>query len=194
MKLTNIFSLITVSLFSMSVMAAKVDLSKSSVTWVGSKVTGSKHNGTINLKNADIVFKKGQPASGKIVIDMSTIKDLDLTDPKWNKKLTNHLNSPDFFDVEKFKTSQFEFSSVKKNSAKDYTLKGKLTLKDVTHPFSVNAKVTSSTKKHQVVESSFKFDRTKYGIKYNSGKFFQNLGDKMISDEIDVSVKLHINM
>ncbi len=33
-------------------------------------------------------------------------------------------------------------------------------------------------------------DRTKYDIKYGSGSFFGNLGDKAISDEFELAVAL----
>ena len=33
-------------------------------------------------------------------------------------------------------------------------------------------------------------DRTKYDIKYGSGSFFDNLGDKAISDNFDLTVSL----
>ena len=32
-----------------------------------------------------------------------------------------------------------------------------------------------------------KVDRTKWDIRYGSGKFFEGLGDKMIYDEFDIS-------
>jgi hypothetical protein len=33
-------------------------------------------------------------------------------------------------------------------------------------------------------------DRTKYDVRYNSGKYFPNLGDKIINDEFLVNVDL----
>ena len=39
-------------------------------------------------------------------------------------------------------------------------------------------------------DAEFKIDRTKYGIKYGSGSFFDNLGDKAISN--DFTMKIHI--
>ena len=37
------------------------------------------------------------------------------------------------------------------------------------------------------VESKLTFDRTKFDVKYRSGNFFQNLGDKLIYDDIDLA-------
>ncbi|MFN4197892.1 MAG: YceI family protein, partial [Flavobacterium sp.] len=38
--------------------------------------------------------------------------------------------------------------------------------------------------------TSFKVDRTKYDIKYGSGSFFDNLGDKAIYDDFELTVVL----
>ncbi|MFM7894521.1 MAG: hypothetical protein ACKO8L_00940 [Flavobacterium sp.] len=37
---------------------------------------------------------------------------------------------------------------------------------------------------------TLKVDRTKYDIKYGSGSFFSDLGDKTIYDDFDLTVKL----
>ena len=34
-------------------------------------------------------------------------------------------------------------------------------------------------------------DRTKFGIKYSSGSFFKNLGDKMIYDNFSLTVNIN---
>ena len=36
--------------------------------------------------------------------------------------------------------------------------------------------------------SSLVFDRSKYDVKYGSGTFFENLGDNLILDEINIDV------
>lgn len=41
--------------------------------------------------------------------------------------------------------------------------------------------------------SSLVFDRSKYDVKYGSGTFFENLGDNLILDEINIDVNLAIN-
>ena len=34
------------------------------------------------------------------------------------------------------------------------------------------------------------FDRSKYEVKFRSGSFFENLGDKLIYDEIELAINL----
>ena len=179
-------------LFTATSFAFTVDTSKSKVTWTGAKVVGSKHTGTVNIKEADLKWNKGEPTKGKIVIDMTTITNTDLTDKKWNDKLVGHLKSDDFFSVKKHKTATLNIKKVAKASDNLYMLTGDLKIKGKKQKVTVKAEVTKSTDKMKHIKATFKFDRTKFGIKYGSGQFFKDLGDKMISDEVDVAVELHL--
>ena len=82
----------------------KVDSSKSTVKWTGKKVAG-EHTGTIAVKEGNLNVEKGKITGGKIVIDMQSITNTDLTDAGWNAKLIGHLKSDDFFSVATFPTS-----------------------------------------------------------------------------------------
>ena len=177
---------------SIQTLAEGVDLAKSKVMWKGSKVVGSFHEGTVDLKSADLKFKDGEPVSGKVVIDMTTIKDTDLTDPSWNKKLVDHLKNEDFFDVQKHKTAELRIKKIQKASEKFYMIMGDLVIKGKSQPVNVKAEVAKTEGDSQTVKANFKFDRTKYGIKYGSGSFFEGLGDKMIADEVEISVELAV--
>ena len=42
-------------------------------------------------------------------------------------------------------------------------------------------------------EAKMVFDRAKYNIQFRSGSFFENLGDKLIYDEIVIETKLVFN-
>ncbi|HEY1025685.1 MAG TPA: YceI family protein, partial [Sphingobacteriaceae bacterium] len=75
-----------------------VDTEKSSVEWIGKKVTG-QHNGTIKLASGNLVVSGNAIKDGSIVIDMNSIVILDLQGNS-NKNLSNHLRSDDFFSVE----------------------------------------------------------------------------------------------
>ena len=55
----------------------KVDVAKSSVKWLGKKVTG-EHSGTISIKEGALDVTNGKVTGGKVVIDMNSITDTDL--------------------------------------------------------------------------------------------------------------------
>ena len=98
--------------------------------------------------------------------------------------------SPDFFDVEISPTAYITFQSTKKpNKKKKINLDGELTIKDITHPLSFTADLLN-TKPYLTAKAILSFDRSKYDVRFRSGKFFENLGDKLILDDVDIEVIL----
>ena len=162
------------------------DAAESKITWVGKKVTG-QHNGTINLKSGELSLDKN---SGSFVIDMNSIACEDLKG-EWNEKLVGHLKSDDFFNVSKYSEAKFVLSSLKKLSGDKYKVTGDLTVKNITKPVTFDAVITTA-KESASMRANFSIDRTKWDIKYNSGKFFdvKALGDKMIYDQIEIGLDL----
>lgn len=172
--------------------AFPVDIENSKLFWIGRKVTGM-HNGTVGIKSGEILVKNDTVTGGKFEIDMSTIVDLDLTDEKMNKKLTGHLKSPDFFNVDSFPIAVFEITSAEKianpTDSNNYKISGNLTIKGIVSNISFPAKIVA-TDGMVNAKATIVIDRTVYNIRYNSGKFFKNLGDKLINDEFEVSVDI----
>lgn len=161
----------------------KIDVAASSITWIGTKVTG-RHNGTINIKDGSIVAKDGVVVAGKVVADMATIDDKDLSG-EYHAKLNKHLRSEDFFDAAKFPEGVFEISSVEKSAA-GYTVKGNLTLKGVTHGITFDADIVSDKGAPVSAKANFNIDRKKWGIVY-PGK-----PDDLISDTVNLALDLKI--
>ncbi len=157
--------------------------SNSEIKWIGKKVSG-EHYGNIQLKEGKLTIKNGSIKSGTFVVNMKTITNEDL-EGDWNKKLIDHLNSDDFFGIEKYPEAKLKISesSLFKNNVA--TLKGELTIKGQTHPITFEVK-----KSNNKLTSEINIDRTLYNIKYGSGKFFDNLGDKMIDDIFILKVEL----
>ncbi len=166
----------------------RVNTQESIIKWKGYKVTG-KHNGTVALKDGSLQFEDGQLTGGSFVMDMTSITVLDLTGD-YKAKLEGHLKSDDFFGVEKYPTAKFEITRVvSRGMPGDYKIEGDLTVKGITKPIRFNARVTEE-KGAKVAKADMKLDRTDYNVRYGSGSFFDNLGDKTIYDEFDLSVEL----
>jgi polyisoprenoid-binding protein YceI len=161
----------------------KIDASKSSVAWIGKKVTG-QHNGIINLKEGALVFKNNKLKGGTFTVDMSSINTTDLTG-EYKGKLDGHLKADDFFGTDKYPTSKLVFKKIADKGNGVYFVTADLTIKDVKKAITFDMNV-----KGNVATTTLKIDRTKYGIKYGSGSFFDNLGDKSINDEFQLDVIL----
>jgi polyisoprenoid-binding protein YceI len=104
---------------------------------------------------------------------------------EYQGKLNGHLNSEDFFGTSKFPTSTLVFKTIGAKAKDVYTVTADLTIKGKTNPVTFDIAVNGNT-----ASTKFKVDRTKYDIKYGSGSFFDNLGDKAISDDFELAVAL----
>ncbi|GMQ29124.1 YceI family protein [Algoriphagus confluentis] len=167
---------------------ATVNKAESQIRWEASKVTGT-HWGYVPIKNANLDVAEGKITGGSFDMDMVNLTVEDLKEEPSKGNLTKHLKSDDFFSVEKFNTSTFKITEAKTSNGTDYTISGTLTIKGISQPISFPAKVTMAGGK-MTATGQITFDRTKYDIKFRSGNFFENLGDRMIYDEVKLDVKL----
>jgi polyisoprenoid-binding protein YceI len=94
-------------------------------------------------------------------------------------KLTNHLKSPDFFEVRKYPTATFESTKIEGGPAAS-KVTGKLTLhgetKDVSFPATVTVTDVGLT-----LHSSFSINRLDFGINYDP---------KRVENKVDLTVSI----
>ena len=183
----KLFAVLSVVLaFPLFANSFKVDPAASKVEWIGKKVTG-QHNGTLAMKGGKLEFKGDDLVGGEFSVDMTSLKVLDLTDPGYNKDLTTHLKSDDFFSAEKHPEAKFVVKSATKKADGTYEVKGPMTIKGISQEVTIPLKIE---KKGDMVEATGKasLDRTKWQIKFRSGRFFPNLGDKLIHDNFEIAV------
>ena len=166
----------------------KVNTINSTVKWKGSKVTSS-HEGNIKLSSGKLILEHGKLVGGEFEIDMTTIVNTDIEDKEYRQKLEGHLKNEDFFNVNEFKTASLIITTVKLIEESSYELQANLTIKGITHEIKFNADVEIKGTAFLAI-AKIKIDRTKWDIKYNSGSFFDGLGDYLILDEIEFDVYL----
>ncbi len=194
-KVSTIFQamLLTVAFVGMSFTSAnvetwRVDAAQSQLTWKAYKVTG-EHQGTVNLKSGNLQFENGMLKGGSFMIDMTSITDNDMSG-KMKAKLERHLKSPDFFDAANHPTASFVITRViSRGTPGDYKIVGNLTIKNNTKEIKFLAKVTEEGDK-LISDADITVDRADFDVRYGSGSFFDNLGDRTIYDEFDIHVKL----
>ncbi len=160
-----------------------VDTKSSKIHWLAKKVTG-QHEGTINLASGSLVANGMKVTGGEFVIDMKSIVCTDLTDEGYNKKFIGHITQGDFFEVEKYPTSTFKITKVD-----GANLTGDLTMHGVTKSITFPAKISMVGGKATAI-ASIPVDRTDFGVKYGSKKFFDSIGDKAIDDVFNLDVTL----
>ncbi|SIO00138.1 YceI family protein [Chitinophaga niabensis] len=164
-----------------------IDKKESIVTWKGAMLASAEeHTGYVHISKGELVIEKGQLMGGTVEIDINTIEYAD----KENKNTPiNHLKSPDYFDVEKFPISTIEITRVASVSDTTINVTGNLTIKGVTRSVTFPAQIEV---KDGIVKANGKLtiDRTDWGIRYRSGKFYDILADQIVSDNIEFQMKI----
>lgn len=169
-----------------------VDTEASTIMWKGSKPTGS-HTGTINVESGVFTLNGDAVESGSFLIDMASLKVTDLpVDSEDHAKLSGHLKSPDFFDVEAFPASAFEVTGFTNENGKAM-LSGNLKMKDTENNVTIPVTVTENNGSVTITSDTFTIDRSKWNVKYGSKSFFDNLGDKFINDDMELQLTITAN-
>ena len=161
----------------------------SKVAWLGTELTTKTHFGSLLAQSGNLKIDKDGRVAGNITIDMQSILVEDLKG-RSKEVLENHLKSDDFFGTDNFPTSTLEFNSSNRyNGDGAHIFKGKLTIKGITNEVEFSAKLIKQTPLLHAV-GKLVFDRSKFNVRFRSGSFFDDLGDKLILDDIEVDIKL----
>ena len=182
----NIFLLLIACPMFLLGQTATLDIESSNLKWTGKKITNSSHYGSLKFKSGEVKFSNGIIESGKFVVDMTTINVEDI-EGRGKSRLEGHLKGDDFFSVEDFKEATLVINSSSKNGD-SIKVVGTLTIKDLNSDveFDMN-------KSGEVWTADLTFDRSKHNVRFRSGSFFENLGDNLILDDIELNAKLSFN-
>lgn len=171
-----------------------VNTEKSVIHWKGSKPTKT-HTGTLKLGSGTLEAAGKDIQNGTFVIDMNSLTDTDLEgDSKAN--LEAHLKGTvegkekDFFNVTQYPTAKFEMTEVTGEGG-NIMVKGNLTIKDITKPVEFPAVVSFPGDDIFLKSKSFTIDRTQWEVNFLSKSVFDNLKDKFIDDDVELTIELH---
>ena len=141
--------------------AGTITPANTTIEFVGTKKDG-KHDGGFKSFAGTLSPPDGDFAASKITVEIDT--DSLYSD---NPKLTNHLKSPDFFEVKKYPKAMFVSTKIEPTTQGGAThlITGDLTLHGTTKPITFPVKVTQ-TDDLVILESTFTFNRLDYGIAY----------------------------
>ena len=165
----------------------KINTTASSIKWNAKKVTG-QHHGSITVKDGTLQIQKSKLVGGSFTIDMASIKVLDLQG-EMAGKLEGHLKSDDFFNATTFPSATLIILEAKETSKENYNIKANLTIRGITKAVEFPAVVKTDGKKYNA-SANITVDRSQFDVKYGSGSFYDNLGDKTIYDNFDLAVSL----
>ncbi|MCA9351199.1 YceI family protein [Patescibacteria group bacterium] len=147
----------------------------SQIAWEG-KAIGKSHPGGLSVSSGTLVVEDGL-ISGSIAFDMASI-----TSDEGISMLEEDLKSDNFFDVVNYPEATFSIKSYLNGA-----ISGDLTMRGITQPVSIPTTVTMGDDESLVVTFNGSLDRTLWDIRFRSNSFFDDLGDKAINDQIEVS-------
>ena len=184
--ITITFTLISISFsYSQSLTANKTE---SLIRWYGEELTGKTHFGNLSFKEGQIELQDGLIIGGNFVVNMTSLSVEDLSGGA-KARLEGHLRSDDFFSVDKYPEATLKITQKAKVEGDVQKLYGELTIKGIKH--AVDFSMILVDKK--TATANLTFDRSKYNVRFRSGSFFENLGDKLILDDIRMEVSLQWN-
>lgn len=157
-----------------------INSENSKVEFTGSKVTGKHDGGFKNLSGTiDFVNNKPGESSVRVEIDTTSVYSDD-------EKLTKHLTSRDFFEVEKFPKATFTSTKIEADSATGadaYTVTGDFDLHGVTKSITFPATIRAGTESIDV-NAEFSINRKGFGIVY------AGTADDLIRDNVVIRLSL----
>lgn len=171
-----------------------LDLDRCRVEWTGRNLL-NRHAGTIGLLSGHLEFAGGALTGGEFEFDLQSLKCTDLAGSKLHAVLIAHLLDHDFLDAEAHPEARLVISEATMlpettPGAPNLALLGDLTLRGVTLPveFAAVSGVTPAGK--AAAQAAFSIDRTRWGILYGSGKFFDRLAGHLVNDLIEFDIRI----
>jgi polyisoprenoid-binding protein YceI len=169
-----------------------IDTEKSVVEWTGRNIN-NRHYGRIALSGGDVVISNNLPVSGRFVLDMNRLANLDLQDEGWRGMLHRHLKSDDFFDVERYPSAVFQLQGAAPIAGatpgtSNVEINGTLTIRDTTRPLCFTAMVVPQEDGSLKAQAALDLDRTAWGVCYGSGRLYERLGMHLVNDLISIEL------
>lgn len=154
--------------------------------WRGEKVVGG-HEGLLFIEAGELEYTN-EKIGGNFVMNMDNLIVTDIQGDE-AKGLEDHLKNEDFFNTAEFPTAEFSITNSEKIADNKYNLTGDLTIKGITNSITFETQFTP-IEDRVLGLADFTIDRTLWDIKYGSGKFFTDLGDRTIKDDIIIKLTL----
>lgn len=159
--------------------ALPITPANSAVTFIGYKVTG-QHSGGFTMFSGTLDLVNGKPEESSVSVDIDATS-IFADDPK----LTDHLKTKDFFEVEKFPKASFKSTKIERGAREpdNYTVTGDLEMHGVTKSVTFPAKI-DVTDADVTVKVGFRTNRKDFGIVY------AGMADNAIRDEVSIMLNV----
>jgi polyisoprenoid-binding protein YceI/rhodanese-related sulfurtransferase len=170
-----------------------VDVEKSSIEWTG-RNPNTTHYGTVQMAKGEVRVEGGN-VGGIFIVDMNSIKNINLEGDEMQPILIDHLKSDDFFFVKLFPQATLRLKAAKPLhnytfSAPNFHIEGTLDLCGMSKNFEFLATVNKTDGGEIVAEAHFDIDRTRWNVIYGSSRFFEHLDMHLVFDPISFQLRI----
>ncbi len=141
-----------------------------------------------HFREFDVTFTQKDPADFAGSSLSATIKTASITTD--NEGRDKHLRGDDFFNADMYPTITFTSTSFEKTGTDTYTVKGTLTIRDVTKPVVLHARYTGTVKDPWGnTKIGFKattaINRFDFGVKWNKAI---EAGGLVVGETVDITL------
>lgn len=197
----------------------QIDMANSEVRWRGYKPTG-QHRGIIPLTSGNLMVEGEELTGGEFTFDITKLEVRDLEEGSEDHgKLTNHLQSDDFFDAANHPEATFEITSIENYSSSDsvenieeyetentpntaseqmvanptHWVSGNLTMRGTTKNIKFPAAVAINNGAVSA-EAGFNIDRTEWGLSYgDEATAVDKAQDQFIYNTVNIEFDIQAN-
>jgi polyisoprenoid-binding protein YceI len=166
-------------------MAAVIDTIAPAGTWNADPVHSTVgfevgYSGVSTFRGSFREFEATLDGSG--LQGSAKVASVDVKD----EQLNGHLQSPDFFDAERYPEISFKATELTRTDGDHVSAKGELTIKGATHPITLEGTVSPAPttdpfgREKVGLTLRSEIDRTEYGINWNAPN--QSGGDYLAND------------
>jgi polyisoprenoid-binding protein YceI len=165
----------------------------STVQWTARKtlVDGYEDTGEFPV-SGEVTVATGRQLSATTTFDMANLEVVSVSNQNaGTDRLASHLRSEDFFAVDQYPTSSLATTDVTSASSAttSFAVTADLTMKGVTNEVSFPAEIGMSGD-DLIVRADTEIDRSRWNVRYGSPSFFNDLGNNVIGDMVDISVDI----
>jgi polyisoprenoid-binding protein YceI/rhodanese-related sulfurtransferase len=173
--------------------AYSVDATDSVIRWTGRNLF-NHHSGTVALAKGALEIKAGALVSASFEIAMGSIACEDIADTAMNRLLIQHLHTTDFFDVAHHPVATFVSTGCEAIEGAtpgrpNFRLQGLFTLRGISRPLEFPI-VAAAAGKRVTGQAQISLNRTTFGSRYGSGRFYRFLGKHVVNDLIELHLKI----
>ncbi|MEQ9309607.1 MAG: YceI family protein [Balneolaceae bacterium] len=183
------FSLASIAMVKMDAMSWSIDKSHSSINFE-IRHFFAKVPGAFEEYTADVKFSPDNLAESSIDVEIQ-VPSINTK----NERRDGHLQSPDFFNAEKFSSIKFTSSKIESTGDNEFVAYGTLTIKDVSTdfelPFTLLGVMDHPRRENGLIagiSSEFTLLRNDFGV--GTGDW---VSDAVVGNEVDVTLNLELN-